>query len=127
MKKILLASLLLTSIVQAKDVGDTKEIIAKYIKAWQPTKMELNNGNLVINFNQNRITNDIYMSILKTGICTSVYLDEQKWSNVKTISIVNKTGSQGFVFDGNYETCAEAGTFQGMGGKFFLLGKTRGI
>ena len=122
MKKLLLSIVLLFSITEAKEVGNTKEIIAQYIQAWQPLALDLNNEILVIPFNQERITNKIYMSILRNGICLSATLE--KWNGVKKIVIMNSQVSQGYVFSGGYDTCKEASKLTGKQVEYFLLGKT---
>jgi len=118
--RIFLSAILLLSSLQAKP---TQDIIIDYIQAWQPLAISLNDGVLVIPFDHERMTKEIYMSILRNGVCLSATLE--KWDGVKKIVIMNSQVSQGYVFSGGYDTCKEASTLVGKQVDYFLLGKTR--
>jgi len=120
MKKMLLSLLVLVSFLDAKNTEDT---IKDYIQAWQPLGLNLNDGILVIPFNQSRITNKIYLSILRNGVCLSASLE--KWNGVKQIVITNKYAKQGFVFDGGYVECKKAVNLIGNKVDLYLLGRSR--
>lgn len=123
MNKIILSLLLLFGIASADKTKETKNIISNYVQAWQPLMITLNDGVLIIAFNQNRITNDIFLSIMQNGICTSASLE--KWSGVKQIGIMNKHAEQGFVFKGGYDECKQSSNYKGKQKEIFLLGKSR--
>lgn len=120
MKRMLFVLLVLVSFLDAKN---TEDIIKEYLQAWQPIGINLNDGILVIPFKQERITNKIYMSILKNGVCLSASLE--KWQGVKQIVITNKYAKQGFVFNGGYKECKEATKLIGNKVELYLLGRSR--
>jgi len=119
MKRIFLGLLLIISLSQA----DTKKTISNYIQAWQPLMIDLNEGVLVIAFNQNKINDKIFLSILQSGICMSANLE--KWSGVKRITIMNNHAEQGYVFEGGYDECIQSNNYKGKQKDAFLLGKSR--
>lgn len=120
MKKTIFIIALLVSSLYAKNTAD---IINPYIQAWQPLKVDYEKGSLVIVLNQPRVTKDIYMAIMKSGICMSSSFE--KWDGVQRITIMNKHIHQGWIFDGGYADCKEAFKKKGNLVDISIMGKSR--
>ncbi len=105
--------------------SNTKVILKGYIAAWQPVSINIDKGTLIIPLNQSKITKDIFLSILRNGICLATIVDDHKWLEIKQIVITNKYAKQGYIFDGGYNKCKESTNLTGEKVDLFLLGNSR--
>ncbi len=121
MKKVLMM-ILLTGITFAENIN-IKESILPNIKAWQPLMLDYRNKNLVIAFNQNKITNKIFLSIISIGICTSDLF--KTLDKVNKIVILNKHAEQGYIFNNKNNKCKQSSNYKNKQKEFFLLGNSR--
>ncbi|MCP4702838.1 MAG: hypothetical protein GY862_39155 [Gammaproteobacteria bacterium] len=86
------------------------ELIFKAIlEPWHPKNVSIHKGAVAIVSNDKRLTEEIYMAMIRDGVCFSLWLKPDAWSGVKEIEIVNSTRKQGYVFEGGESSCEEMG------------------
>lgn len=107
----------------SKPKGDALEIIKPNLKLWQPDKVELNEGVLSIVLPQDQITDKIFNSVLSSGVCGSLWVNEKYWDGVTEIQVLNRHSKQGYIFEGGERECAEIGVLPKADD--YILGKTR--
>jgi hypothetical protein len=101
------------------------ENAAELMASWQPDKISLEGGTLVVVLPQQRITEQIYLSILQAGVCFGPLLDIDL-PGVSSIQILNRGSKQGYVYEKGMEDCEKLNSY-GIGGdqfKFDVLAAT---
>ncbi|MEM5528094.1 hypothetical protein WN093_04615 [Gammaproteobacteria bacterium AS21] len=94
------------------------------LKPFSPISTTLENGDLTIVLNQQRITPKIYSAVITTGVCSSIILyDKEALAGIESVSVVNEF-SKGYVFEGGKELCLEYGDLPRVQNEVFLLGHT---
>ncbi|MNV97095.1 hypothetical protein D3C71_1921770 [compost metagenome] len=96
------------------------------MKLWSPTQIERNGDVLHIVLPQAKVTDGIYKSVVKMGLCPVVWegkADDLK--GVAEVALLNQFGKQGYVVEEVASTCTEMGKLTGAESDTYLLGKTR--
>lgn len=95
-----LAALAIARPASAEDVADARELL--YL--WNPVSVTISGGELEVVLPQDRITDQIYLSVITSGLCLGPLLDKPLVS-VSNIAVLNRHGSQGYVFENGLEAC----------------------
>lgn len=111
-----------SSAVQAAAAPD---VITRNLKSWSPQAVTLERGVLTVVTGQDRVTDQIYTSVLGSGVCGSLWMNPGSWSGVKEVKVLNRHARQGYVFEGGEAECVELGKLNGEAYKFFILERTR--
>lgn len=122
MRKALSALVLVSAAAMAAPVP---EVITRNLKAWAPQSVTLTDGTLQIITPQDRVTDEIYMAVVGSGVCGSLWMNKGSWSGVQQMKVLNKHGRQGFVFEGGEVACIQLGALNGEDYKSFILERTR--
>lgn len=122
MKKLCLIIFLFPLTVYSSSISD----IEKSLAPWAVISSDVSNGQLVVVTNENRVTDTIYSSIIKKGICSIVWFKRPNaLKGITEVSVVNKFGRQGYVFEGGKRICEEMGKITTDEIDFYLMGHTR--
>lgn len=118
-----------TGIVESKPSNLSKEdmlqVMGQSIKVFSPTSVSIENDKAQIVLNQNQITDTIYTSIVKSGLCAPLWIDGNHYlSPLSEVSILNKFKRQGYVLERPNKTCSEVGNSQGKQSSILLMGNT---
>ncbi len=102
MKKCMIAAAMISMATHAAadTVGDAQQLL----EMWAPVNITLSDNTLTVVLPQRRITTEIYLAVIQTGICFApLYgMDMQK---VEQIEILNQFSAQGFVYEKGIEDC----------------------
>lgn len=104
---------------------NTVEYIKPFLKMWQPTNVSQSDSTLTITLPQVRVAEPMYNSVLKNGVCTSIWIGDKRWEGIEEINILNEYEAQGYIFEGGANECIELASKSGTSSEFFILGKTR--
>lgn len=99
--------------------------VVKNLGAWAPLSVTLDNGILEIVTPQDRVTDTIYLAVLRIGVCGSLWLHPGSWSGVSEVRVLNRHAYQGYVFEGGEAECMELGELNGEQSEVYALGRTR--
>lgn len=119
MSKRLLPFILITSACCAAATaraGDRSDA-AQLLEMWNPTSVMLADGALTVVLPQQRITEEIYMATLSSGLCLGQFLD-MPLTGVRSVTVLNQFLRQGYVYEKGMETCDR------IGDKIAVLGAT---
>lgn len=104
-----------------KAVQQAKELLA----LWQPEAVSLKGSTLTVVLPERQITEQIYLAVIKTGICVGV-LTRKPLPGVSSIEVLNQFSRQGYVYEAGTEDCAQINDLP-VGdriGTLLVLGKT---
>lgn len=109
------------ALADPKPVQQAKELLA----LWQPDSVSLNRTTLTIVLPQRRITQQIYLAIIQTGICAGPLIGKLL-PDVSSIAVLNQFSRQGFVYEAGTEDCAQINDVPvgDKSGTILVLGKT---
>ncbi|WP_323768853.1 hypothetical protein [Antarctobacter sp.] len=71
---------------------------------WQPQSVAIDGGVLTLVLPQNRISEEIYMAVLTSGLCLGFAMDKPL-NGLSGIEVLNRHGRQGYVLEHGLETC----------------------
>lgn len=86
--------------------ADTAANAKQLVEMWAPNSVAVQNGTLTIVLPQDRITDQIYLSVIKFGLCMAP-LQGLDLHDVQNIEILNRHSAQGFVYERGISDCAE--------------------
>lgn len=86
--------------------ADTAANARQLVEMWAPDSVAVQNGTLTIVLPQDRITDQIYLSVIKFGLCMAP-LRGLDLHEVENIEILNRHSAQGFVYERGISDCAE--------------------
>ncbi|MFM5835756.1 hypothetical protein [Aeromonas caviae] len=96
------------------------------LKPWSPSSITKKGEVLHISIPQANITDSMYKSIIKMGVCPVVWDGKTaEFDGVKEIALLNQYGKQGYVFENAAEACTEMGKLSGSASDTYLLSVTR--
>lgn len=106
------------------NAAPSSELVAS-LRPWQPLSITLENGNLTIVLPERRMTSDIYLSVISTGVCASLWLrSKESLDGVYNVTVLNEYAFKGYVFEGGKDLCFEYGEIKDDPKDIFLLGNT---
>lgn len=106
--KFLLCFLLLPTFVYADSVPDS---IKKWTKPLSLLNLTVANNALTLVINKDKVTSEMYESIIGNSICMSLVDKPKSWgkAKIKKIYVLNKFAVQGYVFNGGEAECSRMG------------------
>ncbi|AZV46879.1 hypothetical protein C3L23_06205 [Nautilia sp. PV-1] len=104
MKKVMLSSIIIAVLSFASQIQD----ISNSVKSWGAT-VKIQKNHLVIITSQNRVTNQIFQSIIQNGICMYSFFTPGMLKNIKDVYVLNKFSKQGYVLDNAENVCKTIG------------------
>ncbi|MDM5086246.1 hypothetical protein OB925_16270 [Aeromonas rivipollensis] len=116
----------LISLLFVSFFGHAGTALDSALKPWSPTQIQRNGDALHIVLPQAKVTDGIYKSVVKMGLCPVVWegkADDLK--GVAEVALLNQFGKQGYVVEEVASTCTEMGKLTGAESDTYLLGKTR--
>lgn len=99
------------------------ESISNRLDIYAPLGIEASDGVLSITMNEQRITNDIYISVITT-LCLNAITDPPSLNDINEVRVLNMFGRQGFVFEGGRQECEGVVNFSGNNLEIHILGMT---
>ncbi|EJA4989077.1 hypothetical protein ACE2LV_004400 [Salmonella enterica] len=112
MKKNILAVLLMTFSVSVFAQSLNEKVLSKSLSDWQPLAIKDKNNIITVTMNEDRVTPQIFLSVVENGVCDPTWFDYKKTSFLKKteeIRILNRHDYQGLVLEQPLATCMEAG------------------
>lgn len=79
--------------------------IAESLALWDPVSVEVSNGIATITTREQRVTEQIYTSVISLGICFGLLSNPESLAGIQEIRVLNSFGRQGYVFEGGKEEC----------------------
>ena len=118
--------LLALSLVSASALAaPAPEVITRNLGAWAPQTVTLDSGVLTVVTPQDRVTDQIYMAVLRDGVCGSLWMNPDSWSGVSEVKVLNRHAHQGYVFEGGEAECNKLGELAADKTGPFILIRTR--
>ena len=84
----------------ADTVGNAHQLL----EMWAPTNITFSDNTLNVVLPQRRITTEIYLVVIQTGICFAP-LHGMDLQEIEQIEILNQFSAQGFVYEKGIEDC----------------------
>jgi len=81
---------------------------------WDPIDVRLEGKSLVIILPQRRITDTIYLAIIRSGLCMGPHFD-LPITGFSEVRILNEFGTQGFIYESGLEGCEDLDRLQILG------------
>ncbi|MBP2846322.1 MULTISPECIES: hypothetical protein [Dickeya] len=126
MKKCTCALLLLASFcASAQSINHS--VLQKSLKPWHPIIFSENGGVIRLTMNEDRVSNEIYESVILMGVCTPLWFEAKKTAylnKIKEIHVLNRNSRSGFIFESPKSSCEEVGKAKGDGGKIVIAAHT---
>jgi len=97
----ILVSLGIATPLHADIVADASRLL----EMWSPDSITYESGRLTVVLPQDRITEQIYLSVIKFGLCLGP-LQGIEMQAVENIEIVNRHARQGYVYESGVADCA---------------------
>ena len=94
------AAVLFASQAQA----DTRANAADLTAMWQPEQIRISGEKLILVLPQHRITEQIYLALLTTGLCMGPLI-EKPLDGISEIQVLNQFRAQGYVYEKGLEDC----------------------
>lgn len=114
----LIGSLLCISPAMASDLTPS-------LKPFSPLAVTVTGNQLTIQLAQPAITDALYSTVLKNGVCDPVWSGNAKaLDGITEVAIINQHAKQGFVFEGGAPECQALGELSGNASAAYVLGKT---
>jgi len=120
---LLLAVWPLSSVADA----DTQERLRVALDPWNPQEIRLEGDRLTVITRERRITDQVFRSLLSTGVCMPVFMGDSAsyLSGIEEIAVLNTFGRQGYVFSGGRSECQEIGGLPMNDLEMYVLSRTR--
>lgn len=101
-------------------------VYQKSLSSWNPIDVTSSERTLSVILNEDRVTDSMYSIIIKAGICGPFWLGEEQHqlSSFDSVSVSNRAGSQGYVFESPLEGCSELGDVSDKDFNVSLMGRT---
>jgi hypothetical protein len=110
----------LPSSLLADEVSDANAAL----EMWAPNSVEFRNGTLTVTLPQSRITEQIYMAVLTSGLCLG-QLTGKNFSRVSELIVLNQFGQQGYVNENGSGDCDQLNSVGGNDAqRLIILGAT---
>jgi hypothetical protein len=100
---IFLTVVFLAPAAHAGPVSDVR----RAVEMWGPIAVEMRPVTLRVVLNQQRVTETTYEAVMLSGICSRVQAGLIDISGIEEIEILNRLGSQGYVFEGGAQGCRD--------------------
>lgn len=84
--------------------ADIRADAADLTAMWQPEQVQISGKKLILVLPQQRITEQIYLSILTAGLCMGPLI-EKPLDGVSEIQVLNQSRAQGYVYEKGLEDC----------------------
>ncbi|HDH1443488.1 hypothetical protein I8N75_09465 [Klebsiella quasipneumoniae] len=114
MKKFFLLLLLASASVTAQTSNES--VLQKSLKPWRPLSINDNGGIITMVTNEDRVTPQVYESIILMGVCLP-FLSQNAhvWylKNTSEVHVLNRFGRNGFAFESPRKSCKEAAKSKG--------------
>ncbi len=102
------------------------ESIQEYLSPWNPISIETSNGIMTVVLDENEITNTIFSTVIKNGICMPIWQgDTNALNGINEVTVLNKSSHQGYVFQGGKDICVEMGRLTSDKSEIYLFGNSR--
>ncbi|EKS2238958.1 hypothetical protein QBG86_004389 [Salmonella enterica] len=111
MKKNILAVLLMTFSVSVFAQSLNEKVLSKSLSDWQPLAIKDKNNIITVTMNEDRVTPELYLFVIKNGVCYPVWFESKNTSflsKTEKVRILNKYDYQGLVLDQPRSACLEA-------------------
>ena len=103
MKNIIFAAV--ASLLCTGAAADTRSDATQLLAMWQPQSVAVERGVLKIQLPQDRITDQIYMSVLTAGLCLG-HAFGTPLTGLSGVEVLNRHGRQGYVLETGLDRCA---------------------
>jgi hypothetical protein len=84
--------------------ADIAASASRLLEMWSPDSVAFESGTLTVVLPQDRITEQIYLSVIKFGLCLGP-LQGVDLQAVEKIEIINRHTTQGYVYEGGLADC----------------------
>lgn len=127
MKKITCALLLLSSFCASAQTAN-QTTLQKSLAPWQPLSIQDEDGVITLTMNEDRVSDTIYETVIKDGVCAPIWLGDAKPSylkKTKEIHVLNRHSWAGYVFENPKSSCDAIGKAKDGNDKILLMSRTR--
>lgn len=117
-------TMMMITVLSAK--AETSEKFDKALEMFGPNEVVVEGKTAFIVLPHRRITDDIYASVISSGICFRQLIEPNILDGLKEVAVLNQFSEQGFVFEGGTAECSELNEMPtGRDKTIRLLGYTR--
>jgi hypothetical protein len=102
LKYLALTAVIVGTSAYAGPMEDVEELLG----LWEPKKVQIDDGRLKVFLPQERVTEQMYLAILTAGLCVGPLVG-QPLNVVREISVLNRSGTQGYVYEKGLEDCED--------------------
>ena len=96
----LVAAILVSFSIATPLHADIAADASRLLEMWSPDSVTYESGTLTVVLPQDRITEQIYLSVIKFGLCLGPL------QGVENIEIVNRHARQGYIYESGLADCA---------------------
>lgn len=104
------AIMLVATTAEADSLANAREMAW----SWDPIDVRSEGESLVIILPQRRITDTIYLAIIRSGLCMGPHVD-LPITGFSEVRILNEFGTQGFIYESGLEGCEDLDRLQILG------------
>lgn len=84
--------------------ADTRSDAHIAMEMWQPSTVRFEDGQLIVVLPQDRVTEEMYISVLSFGLCVG-HLSGKDFSSVLELVVLNRFMQQGYVYERGVSDC----------------------
>lgn len=122
---IIVTALLVFMATTARADVDTSAKVAKSLEQWNPIKIGASDGVVTVVTKERRVTKEIYLAMVGTGLCFGLFINPNSLDGVKEVRFLNQFERQGYVFMGGKAECEQMESIPLSRRELFVLGFTR--
>jgi hypothetical protein len=123
LKMIRVTALIVALLIPVSGHADVRSNASVALENWEPLDLSFESGTLTVLLPQRRVTQDIFMAIVRFGICLGVAAGDDL-SEVSELVILNQFGQQGYVYERGAQDCDILNQMR-SGADVRVLGSTR--
>ncbi|WP_417211308.1 hypothetical protein [Antarctobacter sp.] len=94
----------LLAVLGSPAMADQQARARELLAMWQPQSVAIDGGVLTVVLPQNRISEEIYMAVLTSGLCLGFAMDKPL-NGLSGIEVLNRHGRQGYVLEHGLAPC----------------------
>lgn len=85
-------------------MADQQAVASDLLAMWQPQSVAIDGGVLTVVLPQNRISEEMYMAVLTSGLCLGFALDKPL-NGLSGVEVLNQYARQGYVLEHGLAPC----------------------
>jgi hypothetical protein len=123
LKMIKVTALVVALLIPVSGHADVRGNASVALQNWEPLDLNFEGGTLTVLLPQRRVTQDIFLAIVRFGICVGIAAGDS-FSEVSELVVLNQFGQQGYIYERGAQDCDAINQMR-SGADVRVLGSTR--